>query len=35
LEDGGEVEIGGRVAQRIFDVPQLVAAGFEAAEAEH
>src|ERR1700683_3003137 len=26
LENGGEVEIGGRVAQRIFDVPQLVAA---------
>ncbi|HXM41507.1 MAG TPA: XRE family transcriptional regulator [Bryobacteraceae bacterium] len=34
LENGGEVEIGGRVAQRIFDVPQLVAAGFEAAAAE-
>ena len=32
LENGGEVEIGGRVAQRIFSVPELVAAGFEAAE---
>jgi transcriptional regulator with XRE-family HTH domain len=30
LENGGEVEIGGRFAQRIFDVPELVAAGFEA-----
>jgi transcriptional regulator with XRE-family HTH domain len=34
LQDGGEVEIGGRVAQRIFGAPELVAAGFEAAEAE-
>jgi hypothetical protein len=34
LENGGEVEIGGRVAQRIFDVLQLVAAGFEASAAE-
>ena len=32
LENGGEVEIGGRVEQRIFSVPELVAAGFEAAE---
>jgi transcriptional regulator with XRE-family HTH domain len=33
LENGGEVEIGGRRAQRLFGVPQLVAAGFEAVEA--
>jgi hypothetical protein len=33
LENGGEVEIGGRAGQRIFGVPQLVAAGFEAVEA--
>lgn len=34
LENGGEVEIGGRVAQRVFGVPELIAAGFEAMEAE-
>jgi transcriptional regulator with XRE-family HTH domain len=34
LENGGEVEIGGRVTQRLFNVPGLVAAGFEATEAE-
>ncbi|MGA2742855.1 MAG: XRE family transcriptional regulator [Bryobacteraceae bacterium] len=34
LEDGGEVEISGRFARRIFGVPELVAAGFEATEAE-
>jgi transcriptional regulator with XRE-family HTH domain len=34
LADGGEVEIGGRFARRIFSVPDLVAAGFEATEAE-
>ena len=33
LENGGEIEIGGRVTQRVFGVPELVAAGFEA-EAE-
>jgi len=33
LADGGEVEIGGRFARRIFSVPELVAAGFEATEA--
>ena len=30
LADGGEVEIGGRFARRIFSIPELVAAGFEA-----
>jgi len=34
LERGGEVEIGGRAAQRIFNVPELAAAGFETTEAE-
>ena len=36
LENGSEVEIGGRVtgAQRIFKFPDLVAAGFEAAATE-
>jgi DNA-binding transcriptional regulator YiaG len=36
LENGGEVEIGGRMtgAQRIFKFPDLVAAGFEAAATE-
>jgi transcriptional regulator with XRE-family HTH domain len=34
LERGGEVEVGGRVAQRIFNVPELVAAGFEAIDSE-
>ncbi|MGD0824572.1 MAG: XRE family transcriptional regulator [Terriglobales bacterium] len=36
LENGGEVEIGGRVtgAQRVFRFPDLVAAGFEAAATE-
>jgi len=34
LENGGEVEIGGRAARRVFGVPELVAAGFEATEAE-
>ena len=34
LENGGEVEIGGRLARRVFGAPELVAAGFEAAEAE-
>jgi predicted XRE-type DNA-binding protein len=36
LENGGEVEIGGRItgAQRIFKFPDLVAAGFEAAGTE-
>jgi hypothetical protein len=32
LERGGEVEIGGRFARRIFSVPELVATGFEVAE---
>jgi transcriptional regulator with XRE-family HTH domain len=34
LENGGEVEIGGRAGQRVFGVPELVAAGFETADAE-
>jgi predicted XRE-type DNA-binding protein len=36
LENGGEVEIGGRMtgAQRIFKFPDLVAVGFEAAATE-
>ena len=34
LRNGGEVEIGGRLAQRVFDVPQLVAAGFEVTEPD-
>jgi predicted XRE-type DNA-binding protein len=36
LENGGEVEIGGRMtgAQRIFKFPDLVNAGFEAAATE-
>jgi hypothetical protein len=36
LENGGPVEIGGRMtgAQRIFKFPDLVAAGFEAANPE-
>jgi transcriptional regulator with XRE-family HTH domain len=29
LENGGETEIGGRFARRVFSVPDLVAAGFE------
>jgi len=29
LENGGDVEIGGRVAQRIFGVAELAAAGLE------
>jgi len=32
LENGSEAEIGGRFARRIFSVPELVAAGFEATE---
>jgi transcriptional regulator with XRE-family HTH domain len=34
LENGGEVEIGGRAGQRVFGAPELAAAGFEAAEAK-
>jgi DNA-binding XRE family transcriptional regulator len=35
LEDGGiETEIGGIAGQRVFSLPDLVAAGFEAASAE-
>jgi transcriptional regulator with XRE-family HTH domain len=34
LENGGQIEIGGRFARRIFSVPELVAAGFEASEPE-
>jgi hypothetical protein len=34
LEKTGEVEIGGRAGQRIFHVPDLVAAGFESAVVE-
>ena len=34
LESGGQIEIGGRFARRIFSVPELVAAGFEAADME-
>ena len=34
LEQDGEVEVGGRLARRIFSVPELVAAGFEATDAE-
>jgi DNA-binding XRE family transcriptional regulator len=34
LENGDQIEIGGRFARRIFSVPELVAAGFEAGEAE-
>jgi transcriptional regulator with XRE-family HTH domain len=36
LENGGTVEIGGRMtgAQRIFKLPDLVAAGFETASAK-
>ncbi|MGA3078424.1 MAG: hypothetical protein ABSG56_32685 [Bryobacteraceae bacterium] len=34
LQNGGEVEIGGRAGQRVFGAPELVAAGFEAAEAK-
>ena len=34
LENDGEVEIGGRVAQRLFDAPELAAAGFEATGEE-
>lgn len=30
LEEGGETEIGGVAAQRVFNAPELVAAGFEA-----
>jgi hypothetical protein len=34
LENGGQIEIGDRFARRVFSVPELVAAGFEATEAE-
>jgi hypothetical protein len=34
LERAHEVEIGGRAGQRIFHVPDLVAAGFEPAAVE-
>jgi hypothetical protein len=34
LERTREVEIGGMAGQRIFNVPDLVAAGFEPATAE-
>jgi hypothetical protein len=34
LERTREVEIGGMAGQRIFNVPDLVAAGFEPAAAE-
>ena len=34
LGNGAEVEVGGRVARRVFSAPELIAAGFEAAEAE-
>jgi hypothetical protein len=34
LEQTREVEIGGMAGQRIFNVPDLVAAGFEPATAE-
>jgi transcriptional regulator with XRE-family HTH domain len=34
LANGGEVWIGLRMSNRIFSVPELVAAGFEATEAE-
>lgn len=33
LESGGETEIGGIAGQRVFSLPDLVAAGFEAAES--
>lgn len=34
LENGGETEIGGRSTSRIFNVPDLIAAGFETANTE-
>jgi transcriptional regulator with XRE-family HTH domain len=34
LGNGSQIEIGGRFARRIFSVGELVAAGFEAGEAE-
>jgi hypothetical protein len=34
LETAGEVEIAGMAGQRVFSVPDLVAAGFEAANSE-
>lgn len=33
LEDAPLMEIGGKFARRVFSVPDLIAAGFEAAEA--
>ncbi len=33
LESSGETEIGGIAGQRVFSLPDLVAAGFEAAES--
>jgi len=34
LENGSQIEIGGRFARRIFSVPELVGAGFEVTGAE-
>jgi hypothetical protein len=34
LKPGGEVEIGSVAAQRVFSVPELTAAGFEASDSE-
>jgi hypothetical protein len=34
LESGGEVELGGRAAQRIFDAPELATAGFDAPNTD-
>ena len=31
LDDGAMTEIGGKISQRVFSLPDLIAAGFEAA----
>ena len=34
LENGGQIEVGGRFSRRVYSLPELVAAGFEVTEDE-